>query len=73
MSLSFKFGGAGGGAKGPEDGEEKGATVLIEELFREQGWKPVTYRSRRSSRLFHPDAAAVGTQPVKLGFSLLLS
>lgn len=40
MSLSFKF---GGGAKGPKDWEEKGATVLIKELFREQGWKPLTF------------------------------
>lgn len=70
MSLSFKFGGwGGGGAKGPEDWEEEGATVLIEELFREQGWKPLTFRSR----LFYPDAAAVETQPVKLCFYLLLS
>lgn len=56
--------GVGGG--GPEDWEEKGATVLIEELFREQGLKPLTFRSR----LFYP---AVETQPVKLCFYLLLS
>lgn len=52
-----------GGAKGPEDWE-KGATVLIKELFKEQGWKPLT---------FYPDAAALETQPVKLCFYLLLS
>lgn len=60
----------GGGGGGPEDWEEKGATVLIEELFREQGRKPLTFRSR----LFYPDAAAaVETQPVELCFYLLLS
>lgn len=63
----------GEGAKGPEDWEEKGATVLIKELCGEQGWKPLTFRSRRLSRLFYPDAAAVETQPVKLYFYLLLS